>query len=174
MSRKATEIVKKARATRLSPKMIISGILDKFVELHGDRNSSDDQAIVGGIGLLKDLPVTIFVSSKGVSIDAMKKNHFGEPMPQGYRKVLRLSREAEKFDRPILTFINLSGAFPGERAERFGQATAIADNLLKLGNIKVPFISVFYGEGGSGGALALACGDEIWMFKDSTFSARVL
>lgn len=170
MNKSALEILKLARKTSLNPEKIINAIFENEIILHGDKASLDDDAIISGLGSIFGQPVTFFISNKGQNEMELVNTHFGEPMPQGYRKVLRLSKQAEKFGRPIVSFVNVSGAFPGSKAERFGQAQAIAKNLLCIGSIAVPFISIFYGEGGSGGALALACGDELWMFKNSTFS----
>ncbi|MCM1635776.1 carboxyl transferase domain-containing protein [Latilactobacillus sakei] len=162
-------VLQNIRLTTLS-KYDFLQLFTEFIEFHGDRISGDDSAIVTGIAYLKDMPVTVLITNKGKNPIEWGKTHYGEPMPQGYRKVLRMAKQAEKFHRPIVSFINVSGAFPGALAEQKGQATAIAQNLLELGHIKVPFISVFYGEGGSGGALALACGDETWMLKQSMYT----
>ncbi len=148
----------------------ISRLIDDFVELHGDRRFGDDGAIVGGIGFLGDTPVTVIAMERGSDIQDRMKRHFGCPSPEGYRKALRLMKEAEKFDRPIICFIGSSGAYPGIGAEERGQGEAIAENLFEMMGIKVPIISVIVGEGGSGGALALGVCDTAIMFENAVYS----
>lgn len=148
----------------------ISRIFTDFIELHGDRNVRDDKAIVGGIGFLKDIPVTIIGMQKGKNLAENLERNFGSPHPEGYRKALRLMKQAEKFNRPIICFINTAGAYCGVEAEERGQGEAIARNLFELAKIKVPIISIIIGEGGSGGALALAAGDRVWMLENSVYS----
>lgn len=148
----------------------IDKIFSKFFELHGDRFYKDDKAVVGGIGLLNNKPVTIVGIQKGKDLKENIERNFGSPNPEGYRKALRLMKQAEKFNRPIICFINTSGANCGIGAEERGQGEAIARNLIEVAKIKVPIISIIIGEGGSGGALALACGDRVWMLENSVYS----
>lgn len=148
----------------------INKIFSSFFELHGDRNFKDDKSIVGGIGLLDNTPITIVGVQKGKDLKENVERNFGSPHPEGYRKALRLMKQAEKFNRPIVCFINTSGAYCGIEAEERGQGEAIARNLIEVSQIKVPIISIIIGEGGSGGALALACGDRVWMLENSVYS----
>ncbi len=148
----------------------INHIFDDFVELHGDRNFRDDEAVVGGIALFNDIPVTVIGIQKGKTMEENIARNFGQPHPEGYRKALRLMKQAEKFNRPVITFINTSGAYPGVGAEERGQGEAIARNLMEMSVLKVPTISVFIGEGGSGGALALAVTDRVWMLENSIYA----
>ena len=145
-------------------------IFNNFFELHGDRNYRDDKAIIGGIGLLEDIPVTIIGIQKGKNLKENMERNFGSPYPEGYRKALRLMKQAEKFKRPIICFINTSGAYCGVEAEERGQGEAIAKNLLEISQLTVPIISIIIGEGGSGGAIALACGDRVWALENSIYS----
>ena len=145
-------------------------IFNNFFELHGDRNYRDDKAIIGGIGLLEDIPVTIVGIQKGKNLKENMERNFGSPYPEGYRKALRLMKQAEKFKRPIICFINTSGAYCGVEAEERGQGEAIARNLLEISQLTVPIISIIIGEGGSGGAIALACGDRVWALENSIYS----
>ena len=145
-------------------------IFNNFFELHGDRNYRDDKSIIGGIGLLEDIPVTIVGIQKGKNLKENMERNFGSPYPEGYRKVLRLMKQAEKFKRPIICFINTSGAYCGVEAEERGQGEAIARNLLEISKLTVPIISIIIGEGGSGGAIALACGDRVWALENSIYS----
>lgn len=145
-------------------------IFNNFFELHGDRNYRDDKSIIGGIGLLENYPVTIIGIQKGKNLKENMERNFGSPYPEGYRKALRLMKQAEKFNRPIICFINTSGAYCGVEAEERGQGEAIAKNLMEIAKIKVPIISIIVGEGGSGGAIALACGDKVWMLENSIYS----
>jgi len=148
----------------------ISHIFNDFIELHGDRLFADDPAIVGGIGFLNDTPVTIIGHQKGKNTKENVYRRFGMPQPEGYRKALRLMQEANKFNRPIITFINTAGAFPGKEAEERGQSEAIARNLREMAGFKVPIISIVIGEGGSGGALALGVGNRIFLLENSFYS----
>lgn len=148
----------------------INHIFDDFVEFHGDRNFRDDEAVVGGIALFNDIPVTVIGIQKGKTMEENIARNFGQPHPEGYRKALRLMKQAEKFNRPVITFINTSGAYPGVGAEERGQGEAIARNLMEMSVLKVPTISVFIGEGGSGGALALAVTDRVWMLENSIYA----
>ena len=144
--------------------------IEDFVELHGDRYYGDDPAIVGGIGRFEGRPVTIIGHQKGKSTKENLKRNFGMPNPEGYRKALRLMKQAEKFNRPIITFIDTPGAYCGIGAEERGQGEAIAMNLLEMSRLKTPIICIVIGEGGSGGALALGVGDKVAMLTNSVYS----
>lgn len=148
----------------------IGKMIDDFVELHGDRRFGDDGAIVGGIGFLGNTPVTVIAMERGSDITDRMKRHFGCPSPEGYRKALRLMKDAEKFGRPIICFIGSSGAYPGIDAEERGQGEAIAENLFEMMGIRVPIISVIVGEDGSGGALALGVCDTAVMLENAVYS----
>lgn len=145
-------------------------IFDFFVEAHGDRYYRDDEAIIGGVAFLDGQPVTIIADIKGKDFKECGKRNFGMPMPEGYRKALRLMKQAEKFNRPIISFVNTPGAFCGIEAEERGQGEAIARNLLEMSALKVPVLCILIGEGGSGGALATAVGNEVWMMENATYS----
>lgn len=167
----AYDIVKIARkVSRPTAFEFINYIFNNFIELHGDRNFKDDKAIVGGIAFLDNIPVTVIGIQKGHTTEENIERNFGSPHPEGYRKALRLMKQAEKFHRPIINFINTSGAFCGIGAEERGQGEAIAKNLYEMSSLKVPTISIVIGEGGSGGALGLAVTDKIWMLENSVFS----
>lgn len=148
----------------------IEHIFEGFIELHGDRGFCDDKAIVGGIAFLGDIPVTVIGIQKGKNMEENIACNFGQPHPEGYRKALRLMKQAEKFGRPIINFINTSGAYCGIGAEERGQGEAIARNLMEMAALKVPTISIVIGEGGSGGALALAVTDRVWMLENSVYA----
>jgi acetyl-CoA carboxylase carboxyl transferase subunit alpha len=148
----------------------ISAIFTDFIELHGDRSYGDDAAIVGGIAALNGLPITIIGHQRGKDTKENIRRNFGMPHPEGYRKALRLMKQAEKFGRPIICFIDTKGAYPGKAAEERGQSEAIARNLFEMAGLKVPVISVVIGEGGSGGALALGVANHIHMLENSTYS----
>lgn len=148
----------------------IEQFIEDFVELHGDRYYGDDSAVIGGIGRFEGRPVTIIGHQKGKDTKDNLKRNFGMPNPEGYRKALRLMKQAEKFKRPIITFIDTPGAFPGLGAEERGQGEAIAMNLMEMSRLKTPIISVVIGEGGSGGALALGVGDRVAMLENSVYS----
>ncbi len=168
---KAYDIVCESRKQeRPTSSKFINYIFDNFMELHGDRCFADDSAIVGGIGMLDDKPVTIIGIQKGNSLEENIDRNFGQVKPEGYRKALRLMKQAEKFNRPIVCLINTPGAYCGVDAEKHGQGLAIAKNLFEMTTISVPIISIIIGEGGSGGALALAVADKVWMLKNSTYS----
>ncbi|WP_419959234.1 acetyl-CoA carboxylase carboxyl transferase subunit alpha [Psychrobacillus sp. BM2] len=142
----------------------------KFIELHGDRFYGDDAAIIGGIALFEGKPITIIGHQRGLDTKENIKRNFGMPHPEGYRKALRLMKQAEKFNRPIICMIDTKGAYPGKAAEERGQSEAIARNLVEMAGLKVPVISVVIGEGGSGGALALGLANHIHMLENSTYS----
>ena len=165
------KIVREAREqTRLTALDFATGIFDEFIELHGDRSFRDDGAIIGGIGWLGDQAVTVVGIQKGKSLQDNLNRNFGQPHPEGYRKALRLMKQAEKFGRPVVTFINTAGAYPGVGAEERGQGEAIARNLFEMSDLKVPIIAIIIGEGGSGGALALAVADRVWMLENSIYA----
>ena len=145
-------------------------IFNHFFELHGDRSFADDLSIVGGIGWLKNIPVTVIGQQKGVDLKDKAKRNFGMTNPDGYKKALRLIRQAEKFNRAVVCFVDTPGAYCGVEAEKRGQAYAIANNLLELFGVKVPIISVVIGEGGSGGALAISVCDKFYMLENSVYS----
>ncbi|MFJ7744356.1 acetyl-CoA carboxylase carboxyl transferase subunit alpha [Peribacillus sp. NPDC097295] len=145
-------------------------IFNEFMEFHGDRYYGDDEAIVAGIGEFDGLAVTIIGHQRGKDTKENIRRNFGMPHPEGYRKALRLMKQAEKFNRPIICFIDTKGAFPGKAAEERGQSEAIAKNLFEMAGLQVPVISVVIGEGGSGGALALGVADRIYMLENSTYS----
>lgn len=167
----AWERVKTARSNERPTSIdYIGGIFDRFLELHGDRMSRDDGAIVGGIATVHGIPVTVIGQQKGRNIKQNIKRNFGMPYPEGYRKALRLMKQAEKFHRPIICFIDTPGAFCGIEAEERGQGEAIARNLYEMSSLKTPILSIVIGEGGSGGALALAVANEVWMLENSTYS----
>ena len=164
-------ILKEARDQgRLTALDFAQGIFDDFIELHGDRNFRDDGAIIGGIGRLNGQAVTVVGIQKGRNLQDNLNRNFGQPHPEGYRKALRLMKQAEKFGRPVVTFINTAGAYPGVGAEGRGQGEAIARNLMEMSDLKVPIIAIIIGEGGSGGALALAVADKVWMLENTIYS----
>ena len=148
----------------------IETLFTDFMEFHGDRNYGDDKAIIGGIAKFHGRPVTVIVQEKGTNTKENIAHNFGMPMPEGYRKALRLMKQAEKFHRPVICFVDTPGAFCGIEAEERGQGEAIARNLWELAGLKTPVLSVVTGEGGSGGALALAAGDQVWMLENSVYS----
>lgn len=148
----------------------INLITTDFIELHGDRKFSDDPSIVGGPAKTKDIPVMIIGHQKGRTTKERIFRNFGQPNPEGYRKALRLMKLAEKFKKPVITFIDTPGAFPGIGAEERGQAEAIATNLMEMAKIRVPIISIVIGEGGSGGAIAIGVADRLFMLEHSIYS----
>ncbi|RMD52245.1 MAG: acetyl-CoA carboxylase carboxyltransferase subunit alpha [Nitrospirae bacterium] len=148
----------------------INMLFEDFIELHGDRRYADDPAIVAGLGWFQKIPVVIIGHQKGRDMKERVYRNFGQPHPEGYRKALRVMKIAERFSRPVITFIDTSGAYPGIGAEERGQAEAIATNLLEMSSLKTPIISVIIGEGGSGGALALACADRVLMLEHAIYS----
>ena len=155
------------RATSLD---YIERVFGDFRELHGDRCFGDDHALIGGLALLGEQPVTILANLRGKSVQERFHRNFGMPKPEGYRKAVRLMKQAEKFGRPVITFINTSGAFCGVDAEERGQGTAIAESIMTMAGLKVPTLCILVGEGGSGGALAIAAGNEVWMMEHSTYA----
>lgn len=158
---------KNGRPTSLS---YVDQILTDRIELHGDRRFGDDSAIVGGIGFLEDEPVTYIAIEKGNDIESRMKRNFGCPKPEGYRKALRLMKQAEKFSRPVVCFVDTLGAFCGADAEERGQGEAIAENIMEMMGLKTPIISIVVGEGGSGGALGLAAADRVYILENSVYS----
>ncbi len=167
----AWERVKLSRKQgRLTGLDYINGIFEEFTEFHGDRAYGDDRAIVGGIAYFKGRPVTVIAQQKGRNTRENIERNFSMPSPEGYRKALRLMKQAEKFGRPVFCFVDTPGAFCGMEAEERGQGEAIAKNLFELSALKVPILSVVIGEGGSGGALALAVADEVWMMENAIYS----
>ena len=148
----------------------VSLIAEEFIELHGDRRFADDKAIVGGLARIKNNPVVIMGHQKGRGTKERIRRNFGQPHPEGYRKALRLLELAEKFRRPVITFIDTQGAYPGIGAEERGQAEAIAVNLMQMSRLRTPIISVVIGEGGSGGALALSVSDRLYMLEHAVYS----
>jgi acetyl-CoA carboxylase carboxyl transferase subunit alpha len=148
----------------------IGRIFDGFLEMHGDRRFSDDHAIVAGVGWLGSRAVTVIGIEKGAETEEKIRRNFGSVHPEGYRKALRQMKLAEKFHRPVICFIDTAGAFPGIGAEERGQGQAIAENLMAMMGLRVPILSVFIGEGGSGGALALAVADRVWMLENAVYS----
>lgn len=141
-----------------------------FFEMHGDRRFGDDPAIVAGVGRLRGRPVTVIAQEKGHSLKDRARRNCGSANPEGYRKALRQMKLAEKFGRPVLCFVDTSGAYCGMGAEERGQGQAIAENLMEMMTLRVPIVSVFIGEGGSGGALALAVADQVWMLENAVYS----
>lgn len=171
MSKIAYERVKQARDNKRPTGLdYIRNIFKEFIEFHGDRRFGDDPAIVGGVARLNGEPVTVIAIEKGHTAKERTARNFGAPNPEGYRKALRLMKQAEKFGRPVVCFIDTSGAYCGIGAEERGQGQAIAENLMEMSTLCVPVISVLIGEGGSGGALALAVADRVWMLQNSVYS----
>jgi acetyl-CoA carboxylase carboxyl transferase subunit alpha len=171
MAKTAYETVTAARSKdKVATADLINNIFSNFTEFHGDRQLSDDPAIIGGIALLNGTPVTVIGTQKGKNTAENIERHFGTVEPEGYRKAVRLMQQAEKFKRPVITFVNTPGAYPGMDAEYHGQGSAIANSLMVGMELRVPYISVIVGEGGSGGALALATGDTVWMMENSIYS----
>lgn len=167
----AYERVLRARdGKRPSGTYYIKNMITGFIEFHGDRKYADDGAIVGGIGYLNDIPVTVIAMERGADITDRMKRNFGCPEPEGYRKALRLMKQAEKFNRPVICIINSPGAYCGIGAEQRGQGQAIAENLMEMMTLKTPVVSVVTGEGGSGGALALSVADSIIMLENAVYS----
>lgn len=171
MSKTAIDNVKIARGNnRPTGKDYIDHLFNSFFELHGDRRFADDPAIVGGVARLGSMPVTVIAIEKGHNAKERMARNFGAPNPEGYRKALRLMKQAEKFHRPVICLIDTSGAFCGIGAEERGQGQAIAENLMEMMALQTPVISILVGEGGSGGALALAVSDQVWMLENAIYS----
>lgn len=171
MNGEAFEIVKKARSSgRFTGIDFIKGIFNHFFELHGDRRFADDSAIIGGVAYLNDMPVTVIAIEKGHNARERMQRLFGAPNPEGYRKALRLMKQAEKFHRPVICFVDTSGAYCGIGAEERGQGLAIAENLCEMMTLNTPVISILIGEGGSGGALALSVADRVYMLENAVYS----
>lgn len=164
------KVLEARKAQRPKALDYINYMFTDFIELHGDRLYGDDKAIIGGIGFLEGIPVTIIGEQKGKTTKENMERNFGMPNPEGYRKALRLMKQSEKFGRPIITFIDTPGAYPGLGAEERGQGEAIARNLLEMVRLTVPIICVVIGEGSSGGALAIGVGDRILMLENSIYS----
>lgn len=165
-----TKVQKARRVDRPTAQTYIEYLCPDFIELHGDRQYGDDKAIIGGIGSLSGIPVTLIGTEKGTKTRERIYRNFGMSKPEGYRKALRLMKEAEKFNRPIITIIDTAGAYCGIDAEERGQGQAIAQNLYEMSQLRTPIISIIIGEGGSGGALALAVSDEVWMLENAVYS----
>lgn len=171
MSSTAYNRVKLARDTHRPTGLdYLKNIFEGFLEFHGDRRYRDDPAIVGGVARLNGKPVTVIAIEKGHTTRERNFRNFGAPHPEGYRKALRLMKQAEKFGRPVICFVDTSGAYCGIGAEERGQGAAIAENLLELSTLCVPVLSILIGEGGSGGALALAVADRVWMLQNAVYS----
>ncbi len=167
----AYERVRKARGKERPTGLdYINSIFDGFIELHGDRRFADDPAIVGGVAWLEERPVTVIAVEKGRNTKERLRRNFGAPNPEGYRKALRLMKQAEKFHRPVICFVDTSGAFCGIGAEERGQGQAIAENLGEMMTLRTPILSIIVGEGGSGGALGLAVADQVWMLENAIYS----
>ena len=171
MTMEAYEIVKKARSSgRYTGIDFIKGIFNHFFELHGDRRFADDSAVIGGLAYLEEQPVTVIAIEKGHNARERMQRLFGAPNPEGYRKALRLMKQAEKFKRPVICFVDTSGAYCGIGAEERGQGQAIAENLCEMMTLNTPVITVLIGEGGSGGALALSVADRVYMLENAVYS----
>ena len=167
----AWDMVQLSRAAgRLTAADYINAVFDEFVEFHGDRYFGDDGAIIGGIASFHGRPVTVIGQQKGKNTKENIKCNFGMPSPEGYRKALRLMKQAETFGRPVICLVDTPGAFCGLEAEERGQGEAIARNLFEMASLKVPVLSIVIGEGGSGGALALAVANEVWMMENAIYS----
>lgn len=148
----------------------IDELFDDFIEMHGDRLYRDDSSIIGGIALFHGIPVTVIGHRKGKNTEENIRYNFGMTSPEGYRKAMRLMRQAEKFNRPVITLIDTPGAYPGFEAESNGQSNAIAESIALMSRLKVPTIALVTGEGSSGGALALAMADTVWMLEHAVYS----
>lgn len=174
MSGNTNNAYKKVQAARAKGRPTgldyINNVFYDFIEMHGDRRYRDDPAIVAGIAMLCGKPVTVIAHEKGNDIQSKTMRNFGAAHPEGYRKALRQMKLAEKFNRPIVCFVDTSGAYCGLEAEERGQGQAIAENLLEMMALKVPVITILIGEGGSGGALALAVANQVWMLENTIYS----
>ena len=163
-------VLEARRKGRPTSQQFIANLTEDFLEFHGDRRFGDDNAIIAGIARIHDLPVTVIGIEKGNGLQDSIKRNFGAVHPEGYRKALRLMKQAEKFHRPVLCIVDTSGAYCGLGAEERGQGQAIAENLMEMMTLKTPIISLLIGEGGSGGALALAVADQVWMMENAIYS----
>lgn len=163
-------VLEARRKGRPTSQQFIANLTEDFLEFHGDRRFGDDNAIIAGIARIHDLPVTVIGIEKGNGLQDSIKRNFGAVHPEGYRKALRLMKQAEKFHRPVLCIVDTSGAYCGLGAEERGQGQAIAENLMGMMTLKTPIISLLLGEGGSGGALALAVADQVWMMENAIYS----
>lgn len=165
---------KKVQAARAKErprgKEFIKNLFTDFTEMHGDRRFSDDKAILAGIALLNDMPVTVIAHERGGDTKERVERNFGSAHPEGYRKALRQMKLAEKFGRPVVCLVDTAGAYCGMGAEERGQGQAIAENMMEMMTLEVPVITILIGEGGSGGALGLAVADEVWMMENSVYS----
>jgi acetyl-CoA carboxylase carboxyl transferase subunit alpha len=169
--KKAYDIVTAARSKdRQTGLDFIEHVFKGFIELHGDRRFADDPSVVGGLAYIDDTPVTVIATEKGRDTKSRLRRNFGMAHPEGYRKALRLMKQAEKFNRPVICFVDTSGAYPGVGAEERGQGQAIAESITEMMGLRVPVLSILIGEGGSGGALALAVADEVWMLENAIYS----
>ncbi len=167
----AYERVKEARSVeRPTGQDFITGLFRGFIELHGDRRFSDDTAMLAGLAKWKDQPVTVITTEKGKDTKERIYRNFGAPNPEGYRKALRMMKQAEKFKRPVICFVDTSGAYCGIGAEERGQGQAIAENLMEMMTLRTPILTILIGEGGSGGALALGVADEVWILENAVYS----
>jgi len=168
---KTIDIVNKAREKgRATSQDYIKNIFTDFIELHGDKSFADDESIISGIGRINNIPVTVIGIEKGHSTEEKVRRNFGSVNPEGYKKALRHMKQAEKFKRPVICFVDTAGAYPGVGAEERGQGYAIAKNLMEMMTLNTPILSILIGEGGSGGALALCVSDEVWMMENSIYS----
>ena len=167
----AIDVVRLARHPRRpTSRDFIEYLVRDFVELRGDRRFADDAAIIGGIGFFAAMPVTILGHQKGRNVKENIRRHFGMAHPEGYRKALRLMKQAERFGRPVITLIDTPGAYPGIGAEERGQAEAIATNLYEMSGLRVPIVTLVIGEGGSGGALGIGVADRVYMLANAIYS----
>ncbi len=167
----AYERVMAARAAnRPTGQAYIERIFTDFIELKGDRRYADDPAVLTGLAFLDDMPVTVVALEKGRTLEEKVRRNFGSANPEGYRKALRQMKQAEKFGRPVVCFVDTAGAYCGLGAEERGQGQAIAENLYAMMGLETPILSILIGEGGSGGALALAAADEVWMLENAVYS----
>lgn len=167
----AYEITMKSRAKgRPTALKYIGKVTENFIELHGDRRFGDDRSVVGGLAQINGMPVTVIGIEKGTETKEKVERNFGYANPEGYRKAVRLMKQAEKFRRPVLCFVDTAGAYCGMGAEERGQAQAIAEAIMSMMGLKTPILSIIIGEGGSGGALGLAAADEVWITETSTYS----
>lgn len=148
----------------------IDELFDDFIEMHGDRLFHDDPAMIGGIAMLNDMPITVIGHKKGKTTEENIQCNFGMASPEGYRKAIRLMEQAEKFKRPIVTIVDTPGAYPGLEAEANGQSNAIAESIAFMSQLKVPTIAIITGEGSSGGAIAIATADRVWMLENAVYS----